>query len=132
MEYLTTSVEENASNGLLDKLAMVFDLCSGGDTHYVATSAVLPLTYPTGYACLLLLITLIVYEYSLNTDEHYAFLKFVLYLHQKSIENLVAIAVDNTSTHKTFLRWARYFLVATVIAIAKHFGTISSHKQTLL
>ena len=82
----------------------MFDGWSGGDTHYTAVFAAYPADNECGFKKFLLAISPMGDEDSLDASQHYEYVKYVLEVHGKKFENVVAIVGDNTATNKSFAR----------------------------
>lgn len=104
LSQLTTLVEEKIKEKLPSRFAVIFDGWTGGDTHYVSVFASFPAVNACGYESVLLALAPMGEEDSHTADEHYSFLKFVLSVYGKTIENVVALVGDNENTNRAFGR----------------------------
>ncbi len=100
IDLLTTRVEQKVAAMPPSKFAPVFDGWTVGDTHYVALFATFPAETKKGYDKLLLAFSSFDVETSLDSDDHLEFIKFVLSVFPKSLENVVLFVGDNCSTNK--------------------------------
>ena len=101
LQLLTEHVEMKIKNLLHSKLALVFDGWTVGSTHYLAVFASFHASNDDGYDARLLTLSPMGDECSLNAQEHYEFLTFVLNLYQKSWANVVCLVGDNMNTNKS-------------------------------
>lgn len=97
------SVEKKVYNLLSAKFSVIFDGWTGGNSHFVSVFAAYPCKTKTGYRKLLG-ISPMEKEDSLDATDHYEFIEYVLEVHVKLFENVVAIVGDKTSTNKAFAR----------------------------
>lgn len=104
MQKLTRVVETVIRDRLPNRFAITFDGWAGGDTHYVSVFAVFPADNVNGYDRFLLACSPMENEDSLNANEHYEFLEWVLALFEKSMDNVVAVIGDNCSTNRAMSR----------------------------
>lgn len=104
MRRLMESVESKIMDMLPERFAIVFDGWSGGGTHYVGFFATYPAENELGFRKHLLGLSPMGDEDSLDASEHYDYVEYVLGVHGKKFNNVVAIICDNTSTNKAFVR----------------------------
>lgn len=111
LQKLTAKVEEKIKALLPSRFAIVFDGWSVGDTHFVAIYATFPKANDSGFEEVLLGLSPMENEESQDANEHYDFVKFVLSVFGKTMDNVVALIGDNTSTNKAFARCLGPFFV---------------------
>ena len=99
MTKLTNAVELKISASLPDKFALVFDGWSSKDTHYVSIFATYPSFCSSGYEKVLLGFSPLDDEEALNAENHVDFIKFVLGVFDKSMDNVVCLTGDNCATN---------------------------------
>ena len=104
MHKLMRAVEQKIQDSLPEKFAIIFDGWSAGDNHFVGVFATYPATNDVGYEKVLLGFSPMENEASQDAAEHYNYMEYVLEVHGKSYDNVVAIVGDNTSTNKAFAR----------------------------
>lgn len=104
MHDLLLLVEKKIREVLPNRLAITFDGWGSGDTHYNAVFATFPSQNDFGYDIFLLACSPMENEESLNADEHFEFLSFVLSVFGKSMDNVVAVTGDNCNTNKFMVR----------------------------
>lgn len=102
LNLLTKHVEIKIQTRLAAKFPIVFDGWSSGDTHYLGEFAIYPFNCASGYESIMLSPEPMGAEESLTAEEHYKFLKYLLGVFDKNIENVVALVGDNANTNKAF------------------------------
>lgn len=70
--------------------------------HYVTVFAAYSNSSDIGYEMLLLVASPMDHNSSQSAQVHYEFLKFVLFVHNRRLSNIVALSGDNTSTNRAF------------------------------
>ncbi len=99
-EKLTEIVEGKITSLLLDKFGLVFDGCCCADTHYVGVYTTYLSEDEIGYSKCLLAFSLFEEEDRQDAENHQEFVKFVLSVYNKSLENSVVLIGDNCSTNR--------------------------------
>ncbi len=99
MQLLTSCVEQKIESLLPSKIALVFDGWTSNSTHYIALHATFPSEFALGYSKILLGFSPLEDEKRLDAESHMSYIKFVLGLFDKSIDDVVALIVDNCSTN---------------------------------
>lgn len=89
---------------LSNNFTIVFNGRNGRDAHYITIFATLPSAQPAGYHSVLLSLSLVAEEDSLNASEHYEFVTCVLQVFHKSWNNIFALTGNSCSTKKSFPR----------------------------
>lgn len=100
IDNLTSLIEKKMSAALPDKFFILFDGWTIDGTHYVVIFATYLYVKPPGYDSVLLALSSLDNEESEKADEHYAFMKFVLSVFGKKMEDIVAIMGEKCSTNK--------------------------------
>ena len=93
---LTELVKRKISLLLPETVARVFDGWSDNGTHFMGVVARFPVDNKRGYSTRLLTLS----PTSLDTNEHFDFLTYILDVYQKSCSNVIAIIGDNCNTNK--------------------------------
>lgn len=96
MHALTAHVKGKGSTLLLSMFAVEFNEWTKKDTHCVAIFATYSSSQPRGYEILLLAPATVETEGSLNGDDHFYFLRFVLGMFEKSRDNFFTHIGDDT------------------------------------
>ena len=100
VRLLTEHVEEKIAKILPPKFAFVFDGWSTNSTNYLAIFATFPTRNSRIYDKRLLTFSPMGDESSLDTNEHFQFLSFVLGIYHKSWTNVLCLIGDNVNTNK--------------------------------
>ena len=101
LQLLTEHVETKMKNQLPSKLALVFDAWTVCSNHYLAVLVSFSASKDDCYDARLLTLSPMGDECSLNPQEHYEFLTYVLNLYQKSWANVVCLVGNNMNTNKS-------------------------------
>ena len=97
---LTELVKRKISLLLPETIALVFDGWSDNGTHFIGVFATFPVGNKRGYSTRLLTLSPMGDETSLDANEHFDFLTYILDVYQKSCSNVISIIGDNCNTNK--------------------------------
>lgn len=106
-----SKVEDKIKNALPDEFTNIFDGWTDDNTHHVSVLATYSSDQPAGYHSLLLVLTSMGGEASLDANEQYEFLQFVLQVFEKSIENVPTIVGDSFNVNRSFASSVCLFFV---------------------
>lgn len=102
MEKLTEVVEAKVKKILPERFAVVLDCWAGSNTHYVAIRATFSVEDPCGYNSVLLGVAPIGDEDFQSAVEHFMFLKLVLSVYSRTLEQVVELLHNNATTNHAF------------------------------
>ena len=104
LSLLTEHVEQNVSELLPTKMALIFDGWSSNSTNYLGLFALFLSNNICGYETRLLELSPLRDECYLDADAHYDFLTYVLGLYRKTWDNVVCLIKDNVNTNKSLYK----------------------------
>lgn len=113
MKKLAYRIELKISELLPLRFAMVVDGWTGTESHYVAMFANSNAKLTCGLDTVLLGIAPMHHKDWFPAKEHYKFLKFVLSVYIRTLENVVTLIGDNANTSRQFSRQIRPFFVGS-------------------
>lgn len=100
MHKLCRIVDDRLKSTLAECFAIVFDRWSVGSTKHVSIFSTFPVRNSLGYDKVLLALSPMGNEESLDANENFQFLVLLLSLFGKSMTNVVAVIRDNCSTNR--------------------------------
>lgn len=103
----TGVVEAQIYVQLLETFAILFDLWTAGDAHFVAVFATHPESDDMSHGLVHLTTSQFENESSQKADEHHSFTKLILSVFGKKFGNIVAFFGDICQTNKAFSRRVR-------------------------
>ena len=100
MEKLIQIVKNKISYELPDKFSLVIERWTKESTHFIGLCASYPYNNQKGYRTIFLAFSPLLSEISSTASDYVEFIKYVLSLFNKNLENVVAITGDNAEVNK--------------------------------